>query len=123
MTQPIISEDSNSPEDQAEKDEARNFTARLFDTKKFCDVTFVVNGVHFRAHKIILSERYEYFDAMFSNWKEAGQNKIIIPDIVPEVFEIILEFIYKGQLSNWKEKLEEHAVDLIKAANLVCSKT
>lgn len=81
-----------------------------------------MKDVEFPAHKLILSARYEYFALLFSNWKQAKDNKITIHDSAPEVFNIILEFIHKGQLSNWEEKLETHAVDLIKASNMVCSK-
>ncbi len=38
----ITSEDSNSPEVLADREEARNDIATLFDTKMFSDVTFVV---------------------------------------------------------------------------------
>lgn len=122
MAEAINSENSKSPEVAAEREKAREISAKLFDTKLFSDVTIVVKGVGFSAHKAILSTRYEYFALLFSNWKEANENKITIHNIEPEVFNIILEFIYKGQLSNWKEKLETHAVDLIKATDMVCSK-
>ncbi len=116
-------EDSNSPEVIAEKEECRKTLITLFDTKKFSDVTFVVNKVEFSAHKSILSTRSVYFDRMFSDWKESKVNKVTICDIAPEVFEIILEFIYKGQISDWNLKLNAYAVDLIVAANMVGSKT
>lgn len=127
MAKLINSEDSNSPEVVAEREKVRESCAKLFDTKLFSDVTIVVKGVkgdchEFLAHKLILSARYKYFATLFSNWKEANENRITINDIEPEVFNIILEFIYKGQLSNWKEKLERHAVDLIQATDMVCSK-
>lgn len=118
----INSEDSNSPEVTVEIQKARETNDKLFDTKIFADVTIVVKGVEFSAHKAILSARYEYFALLFSSWKEASENKITLQNIEPEVFEIILEFIYKGRLSNWKQKLETHAVDLIKATDMVCSK-
>lgn len=122
MAEFITSEDSNSPEVLIEKKEAEKTNAKLFDTKLFSDVTIVVKGVEFRAHKSVLGTRYEYFETMFRNWKEAEQNKITIHNIAPEVFNIVLEFVYKGQLSGWVEKLETHAVDLIEASNMVCSK-
>lgn len=125
MAEPINSEDLNSLDVQAEKKEAEKIGAKLFDTKIFSDVTFDVNGVEFPAHKCILSTRYKYFESMFrSDWNEADPKKPIeILGIAPDIFKIVLEFIYKGELSDWKVKWKTHAVDLIKAADMVCSKT
>lgn len=123
MAEAIASEDSNSPEFQADIKEARKQMGDLFDTKIFSDVSFLVKGVNFRGHKNILSTRCEYFKALLTNLDEASANEITIEGIEPEVFNIILEFIYKAKLSHHEGKLEEHAVDLIKASNMVCSKT
>lgn len=123
MAEAITSEDSNSPEFQADIKEARKQIGDLFGAEIFSDVTFLVKGVKFRAHKLILSARCEYFKSMLSKFVEADANEVTIEDIEPEVFKIILEFIYKAQLSHHEEKLEAHAVDLIKAADMVCSKT
>lgn len=122
MAEAIISEDSNSPDVLEEKKKAVKAIAKLFDSKLLSDVTFVVRGVEFPAHKSILAVRYKYFETMFKSWKEADDNKIIIDNIAPEVFNIVLEFVYIGHLSGWVAKLEAHAVDLIKASNMVCSK-
>lgn len=124
MAEFITSEDSNSPEDLADRERHRKDISELFDMTVFPDITIVVNCVEFRANKCILSTRCGYFKTMFtSNWKEGEQNKITLNDIAPEVFKIVLEFIYKGQLSDWKEQLEKHGDDLIEAANMVFSKT
>lgn len=118
----VFSEDSNSPDVLEERNEARKYVSTLFATKDFSDVTFVVNDIEYHAHKNILS-RFDYFYSMFKNWKEGKENKIPISDVAPEIFNIVLEFIYENRLSNWSEKMKEHSVDLIKAANMVCSKT
>lgn len=118
----IFSEDSNSPDIMEEKEDARNFISKLFDTKKYSDVTFVVNGFEYRAHRNILS-RFDYFDSMFSpSFQEGKENKISINNIAPEIFNIMLEFIYRNRLSNWKEIMQAHSEKLLKAANLVCSR-
>lgn len=119
----ILTEDSNSPDIKEEKDDARKYISKLFDTKKYSDVTFVVNGLEYRAHKNILS-RFDYFDSMFSSsFQEGKENKISISDIAPEIFNIMLEFIYRNRLSNWKEIMQSHSDELMKAADLVCSRT
>lgn len=124
MADPIIFDDSNSPDVGEEREKMRKHIAFLFNTKRFSDVTIAVGGHEFPAHKTILT-RYEYFDKLF-NWKELKKEekqKITIKDISSEVFEIMLEFIYNGQLSDWKEQLKGRVEDLIIAADMVCSKT
>ena len=63
-----------------------------------CDVTIVVAGQEFRAHKVILAASSPYFKAMFATaFDEKDHSKIMIQDIIPNSFEMILEFIYTGR--------------------------
>lgn len=48
------------------------------------------------------------YDAMFSrDMKENGENAITIPDVDPNVFEKILEFIYTDKVNNLGSDVEE----------------
>lgn len=118
----IQSEDSNSPDVQADKEEFRKNIGSLFDSQKFCDVTFNVNGTKFRAHKLILSSRCQYFESMFSKWEETNQPEIELKDVDPSTFNTVLEFLYKGELLNWKDKMEDNVINIMKAADMVSSK-
>ena len=63
-----------------------------------CDVTIVVAGQEFRAHKVILAASSPYFKARFATaFDEKDHSKRVIPDIIPKSFEMILEFIYTGR--------------------------
>ena len=63
-----------------------------------CDVTIVVAGQEFKAHKIILAASSPYFKAMLATaFDEKDHSKILIQDIVPHCFEMILAFIYTGR--------------------------
>ena len=63
-----------------------------------CDVTIVVAGQEFKAHKIILAASSPYFKAMLATaFDEKDHSKILIQDIVPHCFEMILSFIYTGR--------------------------
>ncbi|CAG8469970.1 9195_t:CDS:2 [Dentiscutata heterogama] len=56
---------------------------------------------HFRAHSVILRARSEYFRAALSNkWakKEGAKYVFEKPNIRPIVFEVILRYIYSGNL-------------------------
>ena len=63
-----------------------------------CDVTLVVADQEYRAHKVILAASSPYFKAMFATaFDVKDHSKILIQYIIPNCFEIILEFIYTGR--------------------------
>jgi len=69
---------------------------------EFADVTIVLGGtVRYFAHKVVLCSRSAYFRALFLNgMKETGTEEISIDDNVdPTVFQILLRWIYTGELS------------------------
>ena len=103
----------------------------------YSDVKIVVSGKEFLAHKIILSgkknnvfiliqefnnfsqnlARSVVFEKMFQHdMKENLKNKVDLNDIVPEVFEELLKYIYTGKVSN----LQQMAPYLLDAAFKVC---
>ena len=74
----------------------------LFKSREHTDVTFVVNGIRFPAHKVILSARCTYFRILlYGEMKEAylgPDGEIPFPDTTPEAFELLLEYIYSGKV-------------------------
>ncbi|GFY42260.1 speckle-type POZ protein-like B [Trichonephila inaurata madagascariensis] len=100
---------SDKPKANNEKDIELQFLrtlsndfARLMDPKytSLADVHLKCGSVSFPAHKNILSVRSPFFSDMFSSKvKETQKNVVIIPDIDPPVFRIILMYIYTGKLA------------------------
>ena len=88
----------------------------LFTTMQHSDVSFTVDEKEFRAHKAILSARSPVFAAMFEHpeMKENQLNRVDIEDIKPEVFQILLRFIYTDQVDL---KNEETAEELLVVAD------
>ncbi|KAG9302999.1 hypothetical protein G9A89_006216 [Geosiphon pyriformis] len=87
----------------------------LLDSQDFSDVKIVVGEVPnirtFQAHSQILAARSPYFAvALSSNWVKRENNTIIFskPNISPNIFEIILRYIYNGEIS-----LDEHRLPTI----------
>lgn len=74
----------------------------LFKSREHADVTFVVNGVRFPAHKVILAARCTYFRILlYGEMKEAylkPDEEIPFLDTTPEAFELLLEYIYSGRV-------------------------
>lgn len=71
----------------------------LSDTR-LSDVTFVIGSRQFKAHKTILATRSKVFEAMFAHQtSENLTNRVVIEDIEPDVFRVLLHFIYTGRVS------------------------
>jgi len=78
------------------------------------DICFKVQDQKFHAHKNILSARCKYFENMFSSQMiEAQTTEISIPNVKPEIFKGLIEFIYCDEL----ELSESLAFDLLELTN------
>ncbi|OBS78552.1 hypothetical protein A6R68_19061, partial [Neotoma lepida] len=100
--------------------------ASLEDQRKrgfLCDITLIVENVHFRAHKALLAASSEYFSMMFAEEGEIGQSIYMLEGMVADTFGILLEFIYTGYLQASEKTTEQilataqflKVYDLIKA--------
>ncbi|XP_065204216.1 speckle-type POZ protein-like isoform X2 [Planococcus citri] len=84
-------------------DNALKGLERLLHNQIFVDVTFVVDGKNFGAHKNILASRSPVFEAMFKHdMQENRLNQVNISDIRSEVFEEFLLFMYTDKTPNSK---------------------
>ncbi|RVW55547.1 ARM repeat protein interacting with ABF2 [Vitis vinifera] len=78
------------------------------------DVTFLVGGKRFYAHRICLLASSDAFRAMFDGgYREKDARDIEIPNIRWEVFELMMRFIYTGSV----EITLDIAQDLLRAAD------
>jgi len=88
---------------------------QLFSSKLFADVTIRCGDKTFECHKIILASRSNVFKAMFeSNMKEDITGCVEIENIVPEVFENLLQYIYTCKVQGTFHKM---AKELLIAAD------
>ncbi|GMP77015.1 hypothetical protein CsSME_00033444 [Camellia sinensis var. sinensis] len=78
------------------------------------DVTFLVEGKRFYAHRICLLASSDAFRAMFDGgYREKDARDIEIPNIRWEVFELMMRFIYTGSV----DITLDIAQDLLRAAD------
>ncbi|KAL4296698.1 hypothetical protein GQ457_12G003220 [Hibiscus cannabinus] len=78
------------------------------------DVTFLVEGRRFYAHRICLLASSDAFRAMFDGgYREKEARDIEIPNIKWEVFEMMMRFIYTGSV----DVTLDIAQDLLRAAD------
>lgn len=72
----------------------------LYLSDDYSDVTLIVGGQRFNAHKIILAARSQYFRALlFGGLKESMQHEIELKDANLAAFKGLLEYIYVGRIS------------------------
>ncbi|KAF8658679.1 hypothetical protein HU200_059153 [Digitaria exilis] len=81
----------------------------LFLSEKGADVTFVVCGESFPAHKILLATRSPVFMAeFFGHMKESHSRRVEVEGMEPAVFGAMLRFIYTDDVA--MAELDEAAV-------------
>ncbi|KAG0255815.1 hypothetical protein DFQ27_006060 [Actinomortierella ambigua] len=74
---------------------------RFVNSKNQSDIKFVIGRDEAAryGHSQILSARCPYFAAAFqAHWKEASEGIFRKPNIEPEVFDIILQYLYTGEI-------------------------
>lgn len=87
---------------------------QLYESKECSDVVILVGDKAFQAHKAVLVAHSPVFLAMFRNITlESQENQVNISDIEPEIFEILLKFIY----TNETPQKSELTTDLLAAAD------
>ncbi|KAK8928215.1 ARM REPEAT PROTEIN INTERACTING WITH ABF2 [Platanthera zijinensis] len=87
---------------------------RFVNSSTISDVTFLVEGKRFYAHRIALLASSDAFRAMFDGgYREKDMRDIEIPNIKWEVFELMMRFIYTGSV----EISPDVAQDLLRAAD------
>nr|XP_046268751.1 zinc finger and BTB domain-containing protein 24 isoform X2 [Scatophagus argus] len=64
-----------------------------------CDITVVVEDVHFRAHKALLAASSDYFSLMFTAEDRISRPTYRLDGVAAEMFAAVLEFIYSAQVS------------------------
>lgn len=82
-------------------------TSALYRSQEFTDVTFIVDGSKFFAHRVILAARSEYFRALlFGGMRETNPDtQIDIHDTTSPAFDALLKYVYSGKmfLGDYKE--------------------
>ncbi|XP_028713275.1 speckle-type POZ protein-like [Peromyscus leucopus] len=92
-----ISDQSMKPGIQVPRCTLADELGELWENSRFTDCCLVVAGQEFQAHKAILAARSPVFRAMFQHdMEESRKNRIEIPDLEPQVFKAMMNFIYTG---------------------------
>uniref|UniRef100_A0A453SKS4 BTB domain-containing protein n=1 Tax=Aegilops tauschii subsp. strangulata TaxID=200361 RepID=A0A453SKS4_AEGTS len=104
-----------SPLRQPPSDLHRHF-GDLRETMDGADVTFLVRGDKFSAHRLVLAARSPVFKAeLFGSMKEKDDNLVEIHEMEAHVFKCLLYFIYTDTLP----ALEMGSLDVTMASHLL----
>ena len=98
--------------------------AQFRNESQFIDVRLKVGEDIFPAHRVVLAANSDYFYVMFTmGLKESNQQVIELKDesILPDVFKIILDSIYTGELLVNEESVSKvpAAADHLQVASAV----
>ncbi|XP_054470302.1 zinc finger and BTB domain-containing protein 24 [Anoplopoma fimbria] len=72
---------------------------KLRKSDLLCDITLVVEDVHYKAHKALLAASSEYFSLMFTAEDQIGQSTYQLNGMAAKMFAAVLDFIYSAQVS------------------------
>ncbi|XP_036047244.1 speckle-type POZ protein-like [Onychomys torridus] len=91
------SDQNRKPEIQVPRCTLADDLGELWENSRFTDCCLVVAGHEFQAHKAILAASSPVFRAMFQHdIEESRKNRVEIPDLEPQVFKVMMDFIYMG---------------------------
>jgi hypothetical protein len=80
----------------------------LLDDGRLSDVTFVVEGERFKAHRTILAARSEVLDCQLrGGMRDSEENEIIVEQCDPATFKALLLFLYTDSFEPIEELIRE----------------
>ncbi|KAK1606491.1 hypothetical protein QYE76_030164 [Lolium multiflorum] len=95
-----------------------NDLGHLLDSADGSDVSFIVDGKTFPAHRAVLAARSPVFKAeLFGSMAESTMSHITLQDIDPAAFKVFLRFIYTDTLPRDDELKEETYKHLLAVAD------
>ena len=74
-----------------------------------------MNEDEFPAHRSVLAACSPYFRAMFNNFEESRQHKILLQDIDPAALQLLLEYVYSGQVQVTEDNVQVTSVYLFQS--------
>ncbi|XP_053366099.1 zinc finger and BTB domain-containing protein 24 [Clarias gariepinus] len=89
------------------KDTILNKFDTLRKRQMLCDITLIVEDVHFKAHKALLAASSEYFSLMFTAEDQACQTVYRLDGMAAKTFASVLEFIYTANASVEENSTEQ----------------
>ena len=100
--------------------------SRMREHSVLTDIILVVEGKEFPAHRNMLAANSDYFMAMFSGHMATTSDKVVVEQITATGMEILLDFIYKGEILITEENVQDvfcgSCVLLLESVTRACCK-
>ena len=71
------------------------------------DITIVVDGIDFPAHRNVISAGSDYFLAMCSGRMAVAGDRVEVRGITAAAMELLLDFLYRGDITITEDNVEE----------------
>ncbi|CAO2192162.1 unnamed protein product [Urochloa humidicola] len=93
--------------------ELGNHLGRLLDSGVGTDVSLIVGGENFSAHRAVLAARSPVFEAeLFGSMADAAMPSITVQEIEPAAFKLMLQFMYTDSFPE-DEELGDTPTDML----------
>ena len=76
---------------------------KLLSEATLCDITIKIGSKEFPAHKNILAVSSEFFKVMFTSGLQEAESSVVSIEGDSKAFEVLLQYIYTGELKNVTE--------------------
>lgn len=94
---------------------------QLRKQEQLCDITLVVDDVHFKAHRALLAASSDYFTLRFTAADQVSQDVLQLAGMAAPVFAMVMDFIYSAKVSVDRSTMPQlqAAARLIEVSDLV----
>ncbi|XP_040216859.1 actin-binding protein IPP [Rana temporaria] len=95
---------------------------KMRQQREFCDLQIRVGPALFSVHKLVLAASSPYFSALLSGGlKESSDDVVLIQEVEPNSFQLLLDFIYSGSVHISTENVQGLmvAADMMQLTDLV----
>ncbi|KAH8314667.1 hypothetical protein KR074_008015, partial [Drosophila pseudoananassae] len=92
-------------------------STEFLDSRLFSDICIQVDDKKFKCHRFVLACASEFFEKLFLN-DGAETGKVLLGDTTPQVFEIILNFIYTENDEPFQNLTYSELLDIVICANM-----
>ena len=94
----------------------------LLEDGKLSDVTFVVDGERFKAHRAILAGRSVFFDRQLcGGMRESVESEVVVDDCDAPTFKALLLYLYTDGFEAIEELVRDSSVESDESAGTTCT--
>ncbi|XP_025822256.1 BTB/POZ and MATH domain-containing protein 2-like [Panicum hallii] len=115
IKQPRIPEVKSFPNIEVPPSDIALHLPSCWKKRREWDITFSVGGKNIGAHKMVLAIRSPVFKAeLYGPMREEGTEPIVVKDVQPDVFRVLLHFIYTDSLPPLEDLEEDDRNEIIR---------